>query len=1273
MSKQSLGYESGTNGNQRFYENPQGITGGWNPRVCLRSRFLTNHRDTENAERGRKREICSVFYCDKRLQIALREVSGFVLGRAIIHRVCLTFGFAGILWAIAGSRHYAWGQVVGDNTLGAERSQVTSPILGRFQIEGGATRGTNLFHSFSEFSVPNNGLAYFNNALTIQNIITRVTGGTVSNLNGTIAANGTANLFLINPNGIIFGLNASLNIGGSFVGSTASSLNFPDGTHFSATATQTTPLLTISVPLGLQYGTQQPGSIVNAGNLAVQPGQNITLVGGTVVTTGQLKAPSGQINVMAVPGESLVQLGQGGRVLSLSHAANPQSTTARTPSLAELLNTVDYDTGMTVTSDGRVELKGSGTLLSADVGTAIASGTLDASNPTVGQTGGTVQVLGNKVGLFDRAAINVSGDAGGGRVLMGGNYQGKGTLPNAIATYVDRNVTINADANNAGNGGQIVVWANDSTRAYGTMSARGGAVTGNGGLIETSSRNFLDVSGIKVDATATNGLSGTWLIDPRNIIIQNATTANGTFSGGNPNVFTPGGDNAVVNTQDIEAQLNQGTNVTITTGSTGTQDGNITVVSNITKTRGGPATLTLEAANNITMNQVQITSRGNSLNLLLTADSDRSGSGDAIVLGTGEEDAIEIQANGGNIGITANSVLLDNRANVRSNAFGSRNGGQITVNARSVLVRNGSGMGSNTSSVGNAGQITINADVARFEEGGGLSSNTFGRGNAGQITLNVGSFSLNNGGFGSNTEGSGNGGQININANTIALENSGIGTASSRSGNAGQINVIAGSVSLKNSAFTSDAYGRGNAGQINVTAGSIGLTDYSVFATNTTGSGKGGQITIQANSVTLTNHASIDSKTEGSGDAGEITINADVVSFKDVSALNTNTSRSGNAGQIVLNVGSLSLNNSGFGSNTTRSGNGGQIVIKADAIALENSGIGTASGRRGTGNAGQIEVTAGSVWLKNSAFNSETSGRGNAGQINVKAGSISLSDRSVFASSTSGQGNGGNINIQTETLSLNNDAEIAANSRRAGSAGNIQVSANSIHLNNHSSINANTTGGQGNINLNAIDIVMRRGSEITTNATGSDKVGGNITINTGVLAAFENSDTSANSTDARGGNVKINAQGIFGTAFRPTLTPKSDITATGKDSTLNGTVEINILGVNPIQGLVNLPVEPVNVEVAQGCQTAETQGAIEFFNTGRGGLAANPYEPLSSSGIWEDVPLPAQEAGNSASTSVSPAVPSNHLVEAQGWLVNEKGEVVLIAEVPTNGFQSRCR
>jgi filamentous hemagglutinin family protein len=230
---------------------------------------------------------------------------------SLIHR------YAGIVFLSVGLiANPSQAQVIPDNTL---PTAVSSPDGRNFAIDGGSQRGSNLFHSFSQFSVPTGGAAIFNNAVNVQNIFSRVTGGIGSNIDGLIQAQGSANLFLLNPSGIVFGPNAKLNIGGSFLGTTANSIQFADNVVFSATSP--TPLLTMSIPIGLQMG-PNPGAIAVKGTghklqlpstyapvirtspqiagLQVKPNQTLSLVGGNVsLDGGVVSAPQGRLEILS--------------------------------------------------------------------------------------------------------------------------------------------------------------------------------------------------------------------------------------------------------------------------------------------------------------------------------------------------------------------------------------------------------------------------------------------------------------------------------------------------------------------------------------------------------------------------------------------------------------------------------------------------------------------------------------------------------------------------------------------------------------------------------------------------------------------------------------------------------------------------------------------------------------------------------------------------------------------------------------------------------------
>jgi len=420
---------------------------------------------------------------------------------------------------------------------------VVTPDGKRLDIKDGTLSGdgANLFHSFTQFGLNQDQIANFLSNPSIQNILGRVNGGNPSIINGLIqVTGGNSNLFLMNPSGILFGSGARLNVPASFTATTATGIGFGDN-WFNASGPNDYAAL-VGMPSSLAFTMSQPGAIINAGDLAVKEGQNLTLAGGTVLSTGRLSAPGGNITVAAVPGKNLVRISQWGSLLSLeiqplkASDTKPENWTLPVASLPQLLTGEggEHATRVTVNSEGQVVLTGSvgigiptdtgKTILPSGSGVAIASGTLDVSNTGQGQTGGTVQVLGEKVGLV-AANINASGTQGGGTVLIGGDYQGRGTVPRASRTYVSSDSVITADSLTQGNGGRVIVWADETTRFYGKITARGGANSGNGGFVEVSGKQNLDFDGL-VDMGAAAGQSGQLLLDPDSVVIGTDRTNN---------------------------------------------------------------------------------------------------------------------------------------------------------------------------------------------------------------------------------------------------------------------------------------------------------------------------------------------------------------------------------------------------------------------------------------------------------------------------------------------------------------------------------------------------------------------------------------------------------------------------------------------------------------------------------------------------------------------------------------------------------------------------
>lgn len=564
-----------------------------------------------------------------------------------------------------------------------------------------------------------------------------------SQIYGTLTA--TGQIILVNPAGIYFGPSAFVNVGG-LIASTADLSNqsfLSNSYHF------------------VQDHAYPGSAITNAGKIIAQAHGLVALMGENVSNNGFIQASLGQVILatgsaftLTFAGNNLISFAVDEKAMKGGAINNTGVLSANGGQILVTANAaskvLDHIINMQGVAQAKsVHEKNGEIILSAspDSGIVRVAANLDVSGKKAGEVGGHVKITGEKILIDHPTTINASGNAGGGEIFIGGNYQGKGPLPNATATVIAPGIHLLADANVNGNGGKVIVWSNELTKFYGNISARGGISGGNGGFVETSSHGDLEAFGM-VDASSSNGVAGQWLLDPSNVTIANAT-ANGSFNGGNPNTFSTSANNATVNVATINASLNAGTDVTILTTPGGTQAGNITVSSAILKSAGAATTptLTLNAVNNIIVsNTISSTSGGLNVSLIsgnaLTLNSAVTTNGGSFASNSQNATTLasSINTGAGTVAISANQDGASTQAFTMSagSSITTTNSGASAVSINVNTIGGGTGSAAlRDITTGNGGTITVN--TGNSASGGDITmpSGTLNVGNSGTINLNT--------------------------------------------------------------------------------------------------------------------------------------------------------------------------------------------------------------------------------------------------------------------------------------------------------------------------------------------------------------------------------------------------------------------------------------------------------------------------------------------------------------------------------------------------------
>ena len=1128
--------------------------------------------------------------------------------------------------------------VVLDNTLG----QTGQPVISDngsgndYAVDAGLgkTVGSNLFFSFSQFSLATGESATFTNdagVSGIQNILARVTGGGVSNIDGAINVNvDGASLYLMNPAGFIFGPNASLNVPGSFTVTTADYIKFSDGTRFTALPGASDASLSASAvsAFGFLPGKPAPPAAVtfSGTTFSTDQGMNFMVVAGNQTIDGAtLSAPAGELTLVSVAGSgevpavaevlaatplsALPALGS----VTLQNSAFVSTDSARTG----LKGHLEIDAGVVTVDNSNVDTTilqipngstgpSSSILVRCQTLLVSNAGQISAAAGGFGM-GGTIDIQAQQVMLTNGSFIQAttSGESFGGSITLTAN------------TLNIDDSSIVSSAHGAGTAGNIDVKASTvsiigapNSDASGILAESGFAgsagksATGRGGDISVSAQSLLLTAGGEISATTfgpgrggnvsvranTIGISGSssFTLGTSVFVFQSGILASSTLPG-NQGAGGLGGD------------------VTISTNGLNISNNGLVTAS----------TLGSGVSGNVTVNASSIV---------------LDGTGATLPTGIAATTSYQTGGRAGDIGIAAGSLQVLGGAQVSAATAGTGTGGNISVTGGGVLVSGANSIitAQTTATNGGAGgSLRFDLDSLRVADGGKISASTQGSGRGGSIDIRANQVTVERGSSSIVAETTGINAIVTIDPiiSDISV------TLSVQSTNDSRLNAILtdpggnqlillnrGEVTganLVNTTFSDSGatlISTGTAPYTGTFQPTIPLAVLNGGAANGTWNLAIGNVGPGRNSAVLQSASlTVNGQQVAATDLPHTIVSGSFILSLPITLPSVQAQvNAGAGGSIRINAGTINVRNGGtISASTSGDGAAGSLTIHANSVnidathATSDTGFFASALAGSTGRGGSISISAHQFQLNGNAQSgidggvvARSSTKAPAGNIIVQAADVMLDDNAVISSANLSSGPAGSVNVTADNSIVLQGGSVVTVVAQAANAGTISLAAGqNVELHDGSTITASAGAGGGSILIRAGDLFYLDNSSIV--ATAGLGAGGNITIDP-TFIILDHGLISANAAAGAGGNILIEGQYFFNNG--------SPITATG---TTAGSVQISTLPLDVVNALSGLQGGFIDVSTALQDRCAMRLGTdfSSFLLIGRGGVEDSPDEP----------------------------------------------------------------